>query len=65
MLERVRQALGRLTYDFKIAHDGVLGLPIGKEACFASHGIFNDVLDGISNLQKLDAVVLHKGTASA
>ena len=58
-------AFRRLPYDFKVTHDRVLSFSIGKETILSRRCIINDVLDGVSSVQKLDAVVLHRGTASA
>jgi hypothetical protein len=42
-----------------------LGLAISKKAFFPGCGVFENVLNGVSDVQKVDTVVLYKGTASA
>jgi hypothetical protein len=65
VFERLRHALGRFTDDLKIAHNRILGLAISKKAFFPGCGVFENVLNGVSDVQKVDTVVLYKGTASA
>jgi hypothetical protein len=48
VFERTGYALGCLTDDFKIAHDSVLSFPIREEGFFARRGVFQNVLDGVS-----------------
>ena len=64
-LQAEGHTLGCLANDFQIADYGVLGLSIRKKAFFSGCCIFHDLPDGISNVQEIDAVVLHKETASA
>jgi hypothetical protein len=55
----------RMTDDFKIAHNRVLSLSVGEKALFTGRGVIKDVLNGVSEVKQINAVVLHKGTASA
>ncbi|TKS59394.1 MAG: hypothetical protein EWM72_02202 [Nitrospira sp.] len=65
VFERGGHTLGRLADDFEIAHDRVLSFPIREEVLFTGCGVLENVLDGVSNVQQVDAVVLHNGTTSA
>lgn len=63
--QRDGYALDRLPDNFEVPYDRVLGLSVGKEALLSCRCIAYDVLNGVSNVQEIDAVVLHRGTASA
>ena len=54
-----------LADNFEIPDHGILSLAIDQEISLSGRCLFDDVSDGVSNVKKVDAVVLHKGTASA
>lgn len=57
--------LGCFADDFQITEHGVLGLPIRQEAVLSARCLFHDLPDGISNVEQIDVVILHRETASA
>ncbi len=57
--------LDGLANDFKVTDDGILGFLVFEEKFSSRIGVFSNVGEGISNMEEVDAILLHKGAALA
>jgi len=65
LFQRVGKSLRGLGKDLQVAHDRVLSFGISEEDVFALFRVHDHALDAFLDINQIEPVILHNGTASS
>lgn len=65
VLGRGRELLNGLSNDLEFSNDRILPHSLRYESVMSDRRVLVDVANGVTNVTKIDAIVLHRGLASA